>query len=643
MNVSVFPSINKTYSPPQKVNVSKVLNRIKHGDKGLKGLIEEIRSGKGNRDLLKEQLLAVIFSGYCGNPVKKTNRSTGLEYDSYRSDASLSEHSGLCVIDLDKLGSDDDVQRWKEHFKTDKHVYSVFISPSGDGLKVLYRIEPDIKMHRNFYRAIIRDLRSLGLDVDTTSINESRVCYISYDPEIYVNEDATKYEKFIVDDDSDVDDKVIKTGNGLTDFEKLSVAAKMIDQAKDGEKHRTLVKASYLMGGYIASNYVSEDDARKMLRDRIKAKNPADLQSAYDTIEDGIEQGRRKPIYEIEEIEKEFKIQILREKYKSEDRGFTFLIDRNETDRKMMDILVNGVAEGKKIGIDKLDRHFRLKENNFSVFLGHDNVGKSTFIWWITAVAAAKHGWKWLIYSPENKIEKIKIGLMDYILGRSVKNASVKQREMTRKFIDEHFYFIRKDKVYSVYDVLEFAKVMVQQDPAIKGFLIDPYNSLSIDYKNKGAGLNSYEYHMRAISEMRVFAEKYCSVYVNAHSTTESRRMKIDDNGDIPRPYKSHIDGGAIWANRCDDFYVIHRNIKNPETWMFTELHVEKVKDSDEGGEITRGEDEAVKLQFWNKCDFVDSTKESPLKEWRKMFYGEGVQSQVDFNTIPKINPDEAF
>lgn len=641
MYVSVFPDIKKVTRPPAKVHVDKVLERIRTGDNGLKELVHRIRTADGNREALKKELGAVVFSGYCGNGVEKINRSTGNKYLSYRDDPSLTEHSGLCVIDLDHL---DNVIKWKEHFMTDQYVYSVFVSPSGDGLKVLYRIPADIDMHRAHYRAVLDDLRGLGLKVDSTSINEARVCFVSHDPDIFINRDAKLYENFMVENEGENDDHAVKKGSGLTDFEKLSIAARMIDGARDGHKHETLIKASYLMGGYVASKFVREDDARKMLRDRIKAKRPADLELAYNTIEDGLEKGQTKPIYEIEQIENEFKIQLLRDKYQSEDRGFSFLIDRNETDRKMMDIIQNGVIEGKKTGIHDLDKHFRYKENNFSVFLGHDNVGKSTLVWWLTALAAAKHGWKWVIYSPENKIEKIKINLMEYIIGKKITQASQGQIQKARKFVDEHFYFVRKDKMYTIYDLLEFGRVMVDQDPQIKGLLIDPYNSLALDYKGEGAGLSGYEYLQKAITAVRIFAEKYCSVYVNAHSITEARRLTADENGDIPRPYKSHIDGGAMWANRCDDFYVIHRQVKNPETWQITELHTDKVKDQDEGAEVTRGEDEIVKLQFWYMSDFVSpKDNKSPLYEWRKHFFGQGEQKQMALADLPVGDPKTAF
>lgn len=633
MDVSVFLNIKQTKSPPSRVNVLKVLERIRNGENGLKKTIEDIRKGVEEKYHLKANLGAVIFSGYCGKGVERTSSKTKKKYISYRDDSSLSEHSGLCVIDLDKIGSS--LLEWKNYFKELKYVFSVFISPSGDGLKVLYRIPPDIKMHRSHYASILKDIEQAGLKVDSTSINETRVCFISYDPDIYINTSAVEYRDFLVLKETDQSPVLSKKGNGLTDFRKLSVAAEMIDNAVDGEKHKTLIKASYLMGGYVESGIVSEPDARNMLRERIKHKNPRDLSLAFDTIEDGLKKGKLKPIYEIEGLEKEFNQHLLRNKYKSEKRGFDFLIDNKEVDEKIMSIMLNGIEMGVPVGIETLDNYFRVKENNFSVFLGHDNVGKSSIVWWISVVVAAKYDWKWIIYSPENDIAKIKIKLMEFVLGGRLKGEGKQPLDKAKEFVDNHFYFIRKDRIYSLFDIIEHSKVLCFSDNNIKGLLIDPYNSLSLDYKNKGAGLSSYEYHTRAISELRIFAETHCTVYVNAHSITEARRLSPNDSGDIPRPYKSHIDGGAVWANRCDDFYVIHRQVKNMEKWMFTELHVDKIKDTDTGGDVTRGDDEAVKLLFYNNVDFVDpSNKKSPLTEWRNNFFGIGVQQKIPLGDI---------
>ena len=102
-----------------------------------------------------------------------------------------------------------------------------------------------------------------------------------------------------------------------------------------------------------------------------------------------------------------------------------------------------------------------------------------------------------------------------------------------------------------------------------------------------------------------------------------------------------NVHGGAMWANRVDDFYAIHRHIKHAIDWNLTELHIDKIKDYDTGGQITRGDD-APKLKFWNKADFVGSDEVSPLKEWRMYFFGEGKQTHLEtLMTIPDEDEDE--
>jgi hypothetical protein len=94
MYVSIFDNVDVVSKAPVKVHIDKVLERIKTGESGVKENILKIRSvPQKDRRALKKNLMSVVFSGYLGKPIKKQSRSTGTEYDSYRDDASLSEHS----------------------------------------------------------------------------------------------------------------------------------------------------------------------------------------------------------------------------------------------------------------------------------------------------------------------------------------------------------------------------------------------------------------------------------------------------------------------------------------------------------------------------------------------------------------------
>jgi len=77
----------------------------------------------------------------------------------------------------------------------------------------------------------------------------------------------------------------------------LQNAANMIRQAPDGAKHDTLIRASRLLGGYIAGGLGNENDAIVLLEQEIVGKpNVQSFTSAQQDIRDGIQNGYNEPI-----------------------------------------------------------------------------------------------------------------------------------------------------------------------------------------------------------------------------------------------------------------------------------------------------------------------------------------------------------
>jgi succinate dehydrogenase flavin-adding protein (antitoxin of CptAB toxin-antitoxin module) len=173
--VTIFQSIKDTSAPFYR-NVGVILGRIKSG--ASKELVKKIRAEKRKpeRNELKKKLPAVCFSG------KFTKRA-----DSY-----LVEHSGLICLDFDGYTKSKDLLEDKENLSKNKFVYSVFISPSGNGLKVLVKIPADSHNHINYFNSLEKYFNSEYFD--KTSKNVSRVCYESYDPLIHVNENSSIWD-----------------------------------------------------------------------------------------------------------------------------------------------------------------------------------------------------------------------------------------------------------------------------------------------------------------------------------------------------------------------------------------------------------------------------------------------------------------
>ena len=174
--VTIFQNIKETATPFFR-DVTAILNRIKDGSS--KDLVKEIRltSGKTERNELKKNLPAICFSG-------KFNK---------RNDNSLIEHSGLICLDFDGYAKTKELLQDKENLSKNKYVFSVFISPSGDGLKVLVKIPADAENHTNYFNSLEKYFNSERFD--KTSKNLSRVCYESYDPLIHVNENSSIWDK----------------------------------------------------------------------------------------------------------------------------------------------------------------------------------------------------------------------------------------------------------------------------------------------------------------------------------------------------------------------------------------------------------------------------------------------------------------
>ena len=172
--ITIFKNIKDTDTPFHR-DVEFVLDRIRDGKS--KELVTSIRKekNKSERNELKKKLPSVCFSGKF----------------SKRADNSLLEHSGLICLDFDGYPKQKDMIQDKEKMMKDKYTFSVFISPSGNGLKVLIKIPNDAENHVKYFQSLEKYFNSNYFD--TTSKNLSRVCYESYDPLIYTNNKSTLY------------------------------------------------------------------------------------------------------------------------------------------------------------------------------------------------------------------------------------------------------------------------------------------------------------------------------------------------------------------------------------------------------------------------------------------------------------------
>lgn len=245
------------------------------------------------------------------------------------------------------------------------------------------------------------------------------------------------------------------------------------------------------------------------------------------------------------------------------------------------------------LGIEcDLDNHLLFKRGQFNLILGNDNVGKTFFLLWYLCMLSVKNGLKFTIYCGENEVWSVKQKLMGFFSNDNVKNLKDNEFYMAKNWVDEHYKFVDTSKVYTVTELLEVFKVSNTD-----GYLIDPYNSLT-----REKGFNSHEYDYEMANLVRLFCRNNNkTLYINMHPVSDAARNKHtngDFKGQQAPPQKAHAEGGQKWANRCDDFLILHRyftaNMKNK-----TLLFVEKIKETETGGNRTNFEDPLV-FEFQN-------------------------------------------
>ena len=556
MKVTIFRNVfDKTN--PHVITLKTALRRIQDGKSS--GLVTDIRGGDKEK---KKELPVVCFSG---------------EFSS-RADDALFEHSGYIILDFDHV----DVDATKRSLATDDFIHSCWTSPSGNGVKALVRIT-NPERHRDHFRALVKYFdRTHGLELDESGINESRACFESHDPDIIIKDESKKFGHFT----TEFAEAQTPTNEAYdyTDYMKLNLAARMIRNAADGDKHRVLVNASRLCGGYIAAGKMEHDEVVRILHREICKRDIESEDHALNTILDGIEMGKNMPIKELIDEEKSVKREML-----LNDGDMSFISSDDEDFRWIDDYSQGKIQLGLDTGDTRLDEYFRYKKE-FVIVNGHSNVGKTTTMLYLIANSAVRHGWKWVLYSSENRTASVKMSLMQFAMDKKVADMTYTERKQAYKWVQDHFTLINNNQVYSYSDIVLFMEKVMRQQP-VDGIFVDPYNSLKLDMK--GSGIGVHDYHYEAASEFLTFSKANdIAVWLNCHSGTEAQRRKGPDGLPVA-PYAEDTEGGGKFVNRADCFLTIHRKVQamDPEIRKMSEIHIRKVREVETGGSPTPLED----------------------------------------------------
>ena len=178
--ISFYKNISEKVST-EKMPLSIFLYNVKNGK--WEKLAQEIRkiSDHNQRQEKKHEIMPhVTISGYFQESRKVEN---------------LTLHSNFIGMDIDDIETE--IESTRALLSTDPYIYAIFKSVSNTGLCAIFRI--DGERHKDAFDAIADYLKNkYQIIVDPSGKDVSRARYVSYDPDLHLNEKAAIFKKYLL-------------------------------------------------------------------------------------------------------------------------------------------------------------------------------------------------------------------------------------------------------------------------------------------------------------------------------------------------------------------------------------------------------------------------------------------------------------
>lgn len=541
---------------PHYIDVKDALQRIISGNS--KRFVEEVREtiDKEKSNKLKTNLPSICFSG---------------KFKKDRTDNCLIEHSGFLVLDFDDV---EDLRGKQVDIISHRFVYACWVSPSGKGLKALVKIA-DGKKHREHFQA----LQEVFGEIDRSGINVSRVCYESYDPDLYINESpeifkkTKKTENILVKEAADKDEEKI--------FKKLLTwLSNRNDAFVSGERNIFIFKLAcaccrfglneinvlnYISSEFLVNSDFSQSEAARAIKSAYRSNKHRFGDSVFEK-EVLVERVSRSEVKVDESIDDT----DIRPK------DVIYGIDVKEQALSLYD---NGYSVVYGIGVPEIDERFKPKKGEMALLTGIGNYGKTAYDKWYKVMRILKYGEKFATFSPEdNPPEEYYHDFVEILLGCDC--TPMNPNRPTREVYEAAYDFIIKN-IFYVYpkDVAptpeyikeRFLELIIKEKVDSVG--IDPFNQLSNNY-SKFQGRDKYlEYVLSDFSRFAQINNVFFQII--AHPT----KMMKDGTGNYPCPDVFDVADGAMWNNKMDNILVYHRPFGQTEPInAMCELHSKKIR-----------------------------------------------------------------
>lgn len=190
-------------------------------------VIKDIKNGKYSNEV--NQLRLFLKNGFKDKYDSNKKRLAGVtfcaNFDKVRKKESIKTYHKLIVIDIDKLESDE-LSRVKEILNNDKYVFTFWLSPSEKGFKGLIILEFEMEIekygvdisHKLAFEQLTKYfVNQYSIELDISGSDTTRLCFLSYDPELVFKTDFIAFS---------VNDKNDESASTLFELEKIDTSEK---------------------------------------------------------------------------------------------------------------------------------------------------------------------------------------------------------------------------------------------------------------------------------------------------------------------------------------------------------------------------------------------------------------------------------
>lgn len=174
--------------PTHEISISRVLGGIRSD--AFKNIVLEVRKYKPtNIELSKKYKSTLPAVTFCGIFKEKRNLESCVHYNN------------VMVIDIDHV-DENLMEVYAQYLKDDPYIAAYWRSPSGDGYKGIVHLQYDEEVeklelkdrHKVAFRQLLKYLLAkYGIELDDSGSDIPRLCYMCWDPELHVKDEAETY------------------------------------------------------------------------------------------------------------------------------------------------------------------------------------------------------------------------------------------------------------------------------------------------------------------------------------------------------------------------------------------------------------------------------------------------------------------